>query len=174
MINQYRIFYDRADGMEAWLGRMARSGKRLISVQGSAFSFENCPKGAYEYRVCFVAVSQHAVRKKQMEERGYRTFWLPIGRNAKDGRARMILEREKSSAPFSVFSDTEERRAYIRRVKRIYLGGAAALALVILFVPFGYYLAARLTVALAFLYCLGRAFGYYKKGWSLDHDGEPF
>lgn len=88
MINQYRIFYDRADGMEAWLGRMARSGKRLISVQGSAFSFENCPKGAYEYRVRFVAVSQHAVRKKQMEERGYRTFWLPIGRNAKDGPAK--------------------------------------------------------------------------------------
>ena len=100
MINQYRIFYDRADGMEAWLGRMARSGKRLISVQGSAFSFENCPKGAYEYRVRFVAVSQHAVRKKQMEERGYRTFWLPIGRNAKDGRARMILERERAVRRF--------------------------------------------------------------------------
>ena len=174
MIRRFRVFFDRIDGLQAWLNRMARSGKRLHSVENHYYVFEECPKGEYEYRVRFLVRSECQMRQKQMEERGYRVFLLAGGFGAGNARMRMVVERKQEDGPFSIFSDTQERRACVARIKRFYLAGAGILALVILFVPFGYYLAVRLAVALAFLYCLGRAFGYYKKGWSLDHDGEIF
>ena len=140
-----RLFLlDAVYGQEKWLNKMAQRGLRLVSVNYTAYEFETCDPGQYEYHIEVVkgkTKEEILDRQRYLARRGIKSIPKSISNNRTVGNAKahsigsgesqvvivpdlklpelLILERTKDSKEFEIHADTAVRDKYYQRLRTI-------------------------------------------------------
>lgn len=142
----FRYFFDFLDGQQKWLNGMAERGYRLKKCGISAYSFDKCEPGKYEYAIEFVgdrAYSKAKDYRRHLESLGFRTFTKNINPNIAVGKVRwrpyakgmgqiatspggynkelLILEKQRDGTPFELHTDVSDKLNAYKSVRRAYV-----------------------------------------------------
>ena len=87
-----RLFLlDAVYGQEKWLNKMAQRGLRLVSVNYTAYEFETCDPGQYEYHIEVVkgkTKEEILDRQRYLARRGIKSIPKSISNNRTVGNAK--------------------------------------------------------------------------------------
>ncbi len=105
-------FYANFEAEEDWLNRMSQRGLALIDFTFCKYTFEDCEKGEYIYRIELLErLATHP------ESREYIAFMESSGIECVATYMRWVIFRKKASeGAFDIFTDIDSRLTHYRRV----------------------------------------------------------
>jgi len=136
----YRNFIDFIDGQAQWLNKMAAQGWRLIGCVLTAYEFESCAPGAYEYAVEFMAdrnLAESEDYKNFLESMGYKTIYKSPNAGVSVGKIRwrpwskakfatapgtyykelLIVEKKNDGKPFELHTELADKISVYKTIR---------------------------------------------------------
>ncbi|MBA4535988.1 DUF2812 domain-containing protein [Bacillus aquiflavi] len=144
MTKKFRIFMSPIEGQEKWLNDRAAEGLKLFKVGRFFYEFKKCKPGQYQYAVDYIGNFSNKQRKdyeRFLDEMRicyyekplnlgqfslgrvkYRPYANRGGKLATSGRMidreLLILERENSGKPFTIFTNVKDKIASLKERKK--------------------------------------------------------
>jgi hypothetical protein len=113
---KHRLYWNY-EREEAWLNRMAAEGKALVRHTWATYTFEDCEKGEYIYRIerLDLANVKRAVRQyiDFMAENGVEHIATCAGWG--------YFRKKAAAGPFDLFSDLDSRLRHYERIRGLYI-----------------------------------------------------
>jgi hypothetical protein len=114
-----KLFFDY-EKEEAWLNEKAASGLALVKNSWGKYTFEECEKGAYIYRLEYRDRSA-----KNAKEKAYLQSMADAGIELiQNSQGWAYFRKKAADGPFDLFSDLESKIAHYRRVQGVYVSVA--------------------------------------------------
>jgi hypothetical protein len=102
---------------EAWLNEKAASGLALVKYSVWKYTFEDCEKGEYIYRLEYLERSA-----KNAKEKAYLQSMADAGIELiQNSQGWAYFRKKAADGPFDLFSDLESKIAHYRRIQGVYV-----------------------------------------------------